>query len=266
MSRIVLVGSDLSGQVLNASTQPDGHARESLIQGCTFDAATRFLGDWRGTDYIGGGGAADWSQAQTYGSLWRCNVLGAAFPPDIGHLHHQPVAEIIRQRIVALNPTTTLRNKLEAVRLHVLGGGSWDTSKLSWWDGLTQTQRNRLRDLWRQVFQGYPGLAERFEGLLKSLLAGEPLYTGTRQEVASVTWPDGAQVTVDAGNLPTLPEKSRYALRQWIEAQNPDGIILPEGAAERHCFVYAVADALSPITVIQPLREADSWLVGPGGF
>ena len=80
--RIVRTNQDLRGQTLDASTTTDGHARLSLVQGCTFDASTRFLGDIRGTDFLANSGPADWSGADTHACYWRGNInlAGSLWP------------------------------------------------------------------------------------------------------------------------------------------------------------------------------------------
>jgi len=254
--RVVLTNQDLTGQVLDASTRPDGHARESLVRGCTFDLGTRFVGDIRGTDFIGNTGPADWRAAQTYSCYWRGNqnLSGSLWPADIGSLHHEPVGTIIRDRVALV--AATARPKVIAVASYVLGGdyarASWDTSKTYWWDGLTVTQREKLAAAFRLVFQPYPGLAERFEELVKALKEGTPLFQGAPL-ATDVSWPDGASIHLDAMNLPALPEPSRYALARWLEAQAD-----LQQPAPHHCFVYS---ALPPI--VRPLPQPDDWF-SPG--
>src|SRR3972149_11039405 len=98
--RVVLTNQDLTGQVLDAPTRPDGHARESLVRGCTFDLGTRFVGDIRGTDFIGNTGPADWRAAQTYSCYWRGNqkLSGSLWAPAIRALHHETRGTLIREQ------------------------------------------------------------------------------------------------------------------------------------------------------------------------
>jgi hypothetical protein len=258
MSRVVLIDRDLRGQTLDASAQPDGHAREGLVMRCQLDLNTRVIGDIRGTDFLANDGPADWSQAQTYACLWRrnTNMQGSTFPADIGYLHHEPVIEIIRQRIAELNPPARLREKLVAVRDHVVNGGSWDTSRAFWWDAVSGVDRERLAALWRRVFEGYPGLARKFAQLYKALTEGGTLWDGAARWATTLTWPDGAEVVIDATNLPALPELSRHALRRWAEAE-ADGQV----PANKHwCFVYTVAEPLIPLTNAEPMRDGDERL------
>src|SRR3972149_1129043 len=119
MSRRTLINLDLRGQMLDASVQAGGHARESLVQGCTFDLGTRFVGDIRGTDFIGNTGPADWRAAQTYSCYWRgnANLAGSLWPADIGYLHHQPVGSLIRDAVTTLNLTAAQKQRSEERRV-----------------------------------------------------------------------------------------------------------------------------------------------------
>ena len=251
MSRLTRVNQDLSGQTLNASLLPDGHARQSLIQGCDIDGAA-IIGDVRGADYIGNTGAADWSQALCYASYWRGNTLtGSKFPADIGFLHHQPVAEIIRQRIIALNPSPALKTRFQAVVGHVLGAGSWDTSKTVWWDGFSESERTKMANLAQQVFAGYPNLAARFKELLKRLTTGETLWDGKFLATITLMWSDDALVSIDVTNLPPLSDPSRFTLARWAEAQAD-----AQAPGPHHVFIYS----LGPSPAGQIMRDADAWL------
>ena len=227
MSRIIRINEDLSGQTLDSSLFLEGHARESLIQNCNIDQ-TVLLGDWRGTDYLGNTGAADWSNAQTYASYWRGNTLiGSKFPPDIGFFHHDPVSEIMRVGAEALNLTE--RQKVEAVSTFVRSDyitASWNTSLSLWWDGASNSKRRKYVTGFRRIFAPYPGLFHRFEELVDILMAGERPPSMDMPLTTNVIWPDGIEIPLDAKNLPRLPELSRYTLKNWfkIEADklNPD--------------------------------------------
>ena len=246
--RQVHLSENLDGQTLDASVVD---ARESLFSGCSL-AGTVFLGDWRGTDYLNCTSAADWTQAQTYGSYWRgCTLTGALFPGDLGHLHHEPVAEVIRQR--AALALSTVRPAVLAVSSFVLSdyiAASWDTSKSKWWDGKTTTFRNRALSGFRTIFAPYPQLAQRFEELVQALQTGGSLYTGNRPLSQALSWPDGPSLVFDAMALPVLPDPSRYALARWLEAQAD----LQNPAVAHHAFVWS---AFPPDLAIVP--DADYW-------
>ena len=221
MTRRILTNLNLSGQVIDASLQPDGHARQSLIRGCNLTGAI-VLGDMRGSDIFGSDLTnCDLTGALVYNTYWRGNTMtGSRWPTDIGFLHHDPVAEIIRARAALV--VATARPKVQQVASFVLGNylsGSWDPSKSIWWDGLTTTQRNRLITAFRLVFQPYPQLAARFEALMALLQSGRAGFTGNAPTAQTLTWDDGVTVTLDALNLPVLSDLSRYSLARWAEQQ-----------------------------------------------
>lgn len=255
MPRQLFVDQDLSNQIMDATLFADG-LRQSYFRNCNL-TNTQFIGDIRGCDYYGCTGAADWRLAQTYGSYWRGNTLnGSLFPPDIGFLHHQPVAEIIRAAATAL-PNSTVKTKILAVGAYVLSdpiNASWDTSKAKWWDTLTAAQRVTAVTRFRALFAPYPQLAQRFEELVKAIQAGANLWAGGAPTSATVTWPDGASVIVDALALPPLPEMSRYALARWIEAQAD-----AQQPGPHHCFVWTAFPM-----IVQIMPGADWWLIGGG--
>src|SRR3972149_4203506 len=101
MSRRTLINLDLRGQMLDASVQAGGHARESLVQGCTFDLGTRFVGGIRGTGFIGNTAPADWRAAQTYSCSGRWNpvLVVSVLRADIVCLVLQPVGSLIRDAV-----------------------------------------------------------------------------------------------------------------------------------------------------------------------
>jgi hypothetical protein len=245
--RLIHENKNLSGQTLK------GPARESLIRNCNIDG-TVFLGDWRGTDYLGNTGAADWSKAMTYGSYWRGNkgMEGAKFPPDIGFFHHVPVAEILRQGLSRLSPTLRpIGNDIPAYTLTDYTLNSWDTA----WDALISkipgaTKANFIETL-RICAEGFPGLLGRIDRLEDSLAKGVLWKPGKAPYKMTVHWQDGAEVVLDAMNLPSLPEPTRYALKSWLNAEadklNPD--------MEHHCFVFSI---FPPAAITIP--EADMWL------
>jgi hypothetical protein len=247
MSRIVLTDQDLSGKTINA--------HQGLVKGCVLNLTTRFLGDCRGMDFLGNDGPADWSQANTYSTYWRGNknLAGSKFPADIGFLHHEPVAEILQQGLV--NVPKKLRPIGEAIPGWVLSDyvtASWDTA----WDavikGIPGATKESFIEVLRLQTKGFPGLQERVDVLEQALVHGEGvLWTPPKEPYsATVVWPDGAKVVVDAMNLPVLSDISRYALARWVEGQADT-----QQPGPHYCFVHSV---LPPI--VQILPKPDDWL------
>lgn len=245
--------ADLSGQTLDASQQPDGHARESLFLRCNIDGLT-LIGDWRGAAYLGNTGAADWSKAQTHASYWRRNTLGGSkWPTDIGYMHHEPVAAILDGGLSRLTPALRLIGR--AIPLWVLSdytAASWDTA----WDGLISglpgATRERFIEVLRILAEGYPGLLSRIDELERKLINEESaLWTPKAEPLkATLLWPDGAEVLLDAANLPTLSDSSPYALARWIEAEAD-----AQQPGPHYAFVYSITPMIPRI-----LPEPDYWL------
>ena len=247
MSRIVRTGQDLRDQALT-SPAPEQH----LIQGCTLDLTTRFVGDWRGSDFINNTGAADWSQADTYAAYWRGNrnLEGSLWPANIGPLHHEPVAEIIRQGIATRLPNDlrTIGEDIPAFVLSDYTFASWDTA----WDAsirhVTGATKRRFIKMMRLVCVGYPNLLDRVDQLEAALVQGEGrLWTGNAPLKSTLIWPDGAQVIIEPMNL--LAEPSRYALARWAEAKADS-----QQPGSHHCFVFSI---LPPGAL--PMASADHW-------
>jgi len=255
--RLVFTDKDLSGRALDASQQPDGHARESLFLRCNLDGAV-FLGDWRGSDFIACRGAADFSQAQVYACYFRGwqrpDLFSCRFPADIGYLHHEPVAAVLHQELGPLlaKLPPRLRRKarqaVEAVRDAV--AGDWQASWRPSWRlveglGLTPAQ---IVAVFSRAFEHYPVLLARFQELVREAQRGE-----LDQDVktsATLVWPDGAQVTIDALSLPPLPETSRHALKLWAQAEADR-----QAPGSHYCFIWQVL----PLAA-SPLPEPDAWL------
>lgn len=265
MTRLIRIDQDLSGRTLDASALPDGHARQSLLLRCNLEGAS-ILGDVRGSDILFCTGAADFSQADTYACYWRGrgdDLAGTRFP-DVGHLHHDVVREILRQRKEVIAPLIPpawrpkARQAVEAVRELIRNylTGSWVPAyQVSLDIGVTPQQFVRL---FRLVFEPYPKLAARFEEMVRDTVEGDFTTLGPQSSSATVHWPDGAEVTVDALDLPVLPELSRYALARWIE--NEAGPVLPgdHSFEERHVFVYSAF----PMR-LRAMPQADTWLTEP---
>ena len=257
--RRVLTGFNLSGQTLDANAEPGGHARESLILNCNLTGAT-ILGDVRGTDFFNSDLTnCSLTGAQLYGGYWRGNTLtGIQLPADIGALaHHELLIEVIKQGLATITMTAATRAKVQAVRDYIVANGynvSWEDTPPSWWTGSSATLRTRLLAAFRATFAPYPSLAERFEALVKRLQAGLPLRSITAHPIATVTWPDGAAVTVDGNNLPVLPELSRFALKEWIQAQAD-----AQRPGPHYCWVAATL----PSMTVHVLSSPDDWWQRP---
>ena len=257
--RRVLIGLNLSGQTLDANAEPGGHARESLILNCNLTGVT-ILGDVRGTDFFNSDLTnCNLTGAQLYGGYWRGNTLtGIQLPADIGALaHHELLIEVIKHGLANVTMTAATRAKVQAVRDYIVANGynvSWEDTPPSWWTGSGATLRTRLLTAFRATFAPYPNLAERFEALVRRLQAGLPLRSIAPLPIATVTWPDGASVTIDGNNLPVLPELSRFALKEWIQAQAD-----AQQLGSHYCWVASV----SPRFVVHALRGSDTWWQEP---
>lgn len=244
------IGERLDGQVLSADVE---HARQSIFQDCSM-VGTALAGDWRGSDFLGCDmTGADLRRANTYGAYWRgSNVANTQFPADIGYLHHEVVAEIIRQRIDALGLTGEARATVEAVVAFCTQSyafSSWDTSKAQWWDNKNDQERDSLAATFRLIFEPYPILASRFGQLEDTLRAARPLFTGKDSTEQDLTWPDGTVVHVDASRIPPLADRSRHTVSRWIEEQ----------AGPDH---YVMVMQVSPLSV-WVLPTPDYWLTNP---
>ena len=253
MPRQIRIGENFDGLTLGS---PGLEARQSYIRNCSLVGAT-VLGDWRGSDILGCDLTnANLTGAQTYACYWRGNtMLGATFPADIGWLHHEPVAEIIRAAAASL-PPGTVKTKIQAVGTFVLSDyktASWDSSKAVWWDTLTAAQKLTAVSRFRALFAPYPQLAARFEELIRAIQGGGTLWAGSAATSGTLTWPDGASVTVDALALPPLPELSRYGLARWMEAQAD-----LQAPGPHYCFVAGVV----PIH-LWALPDPDTWWQQP---
>lgn len=268
--RIVRRNVDLLGQTLDASKQPDGHARESLFAHCPMDVNTRFIGDWRGTDYIGITGPADWSQAQTYGSMWRgwTQREGAKLPAGIGWRHHEPVAEIIRQGIAQAPEAhrQKIRDLVEGILKktdRIVGGetlplyveGSWETTGAE-----TIRDQPEVLAAIEKIFASYSGLTAKLALLSLALGNAEReagFYKGSAPIKKRVYWDDGAAVDFDLDNLPSLTELSRHELRRKLEAAADT-----QRPGAHYCFVYG----LTP-PVVRRIVSKDDWMTNlVGGF
>ncbi len=242
--RQVHVDEDLSGKTLT------GPAQQSLFLRCNLKG-TVFVGAWEGADYIGCTGAADWRQAQVYASYWRGgDISGSQYPADIGWLHHDPVADIIRQGLGAFS--LAIQQAMEEVAAgvwHNYIGGSWRPSAeaaippMKEGKTLDDVESQTYAKAWRTLFQDYPNLARAFGALEKDIVAGQLVLPPTSL-TSTILWPDGEKVQLDAQVLPS--ELSRYALARWAEGEVKPG---------HHAHVWTIL----PMRV-QPLPAPDSWL------
>jgi len=258
MSRLAFLNEDLRGQTL-ASAAPDQH----LVQGCTLDLTTHFVGRWEGSDFLGNTGPADYSGVETYACYWRGNtdMGGSLWPANIGHhLHYQPIGTIIKDAVAGLPVATQARVRAVGNRMFSAAlSASWDTSKALWWDGQSEAIRDELKAAFRQTFSPYYKLAAQFEELVRALEGGRDLWTPPvdlrELLVRTFTWPDGATVTLEADALPPLPEQSRYAISRWAEGQAD-----AQRPGPHHAFVYSIRPM-----VAMAFTEPDGWLRGLGG-
>jgi hypothetical protein len=278
VTRRVYIDEDLTGRTLDASLaigpSSDGHARESLFLRCNM-SSTVLVGDWRGSDFLDCSGGPDLTRADVYAGYWRgCDLTGGLFPADIGFLHHEPVAEIIRAGAEA-RKARIARGTYDAfiavadfVRADPVNA-SWDTSRALWYD---TPFRDELVKVSREIYAPYD-LAARFEILLRVFERNLPRFDGGVPSVLDVAWQDGASVRVDATDRPAVADLSRYTLARWVEAQadaqRPDARAdvtahgVPRQASEPAHPVFILT--IVPLRLIH-LATPDGWLERRHGY
>lgn len=252
MGRQVIEGQNLSGRTINVTAYPDGHARQSYIADCDLRGAV-VIGDIRGSDVLScQAEGADFSQAKTYGCIWRGTTfdLATKFDPNAGILQDEVVYELVRRRISSL-PSKWRQRARDILAAHSvadyqtffqLANDVWvkdPATARALWEALPQ----RIRDWFKWMFQQ---------------TGCQPIRT-----TQTVTWPDGVSVTVDANNLPPLAHPYyRYELDQWIIAQA--GPVVPSsGLPGRWCWTARIRPWLGVFVLPDP----DAWFSpGYGGF
>lgn len=275
----IFVNEDLRGKILDASKFPDGHARESLILDCLTDTKTRFIGDWRGSDFLGFTGPADWSQAQTFGCDWNGDLeamTGSSFPSDIGYIQTRALAVLIASRIdeVVAQLKMTERTKATEALLEVARAtrevdqteaGGYAAIHVAWRQvyGLPLLATAHSDPLGvqvaRAIVKGYPNFLARMEAMWDNLDEGNiaACYAPVRP-TSRLTWPScnfwEKKVVLDVGDLPDLP--SRYDLRKWLQEQADAQVTPDESNRPHYCFVYSKRPFKAQI-----LTEEDGWTV-----
>lgn len=271
------IGEDLRGRTIEGE-------RESLILDCQTDIHTRFVGDWRGSDFLGFTGPADWSEAQTYGCDWNGDLeamTSSKFPSDIGYAQTRALAVIIATRIgevVAQLEVTDQAKATEALlavakatrEVDQSDAGGYSAIHVAW----RQVYGRPLLDpsysdplgvqVARAMVEGYPNFLARMERMWGNLDKGNiaGCYAPTRP-TSRLRWPNcnfwEKEVVLDIGNLPDFPD--RYSIKKWVQEQ-ADTQVTPDNNNQPHyCFVYSK----SPF-IAQVLTEEDGWLIPATGW
>lgn len=248
--RQIHIDENLDGQVLL------GPAQQSLFLRCSMRGTT-LEGDWRGSDFLRCDMTnADMLSMQERHCYWFGTTLtDATLPSTVGHMHPEPIAEIIRQQIRRVQDAfpsekPLVREAFETVGRHVLD----DKVRFSWADAAARIDAmglnvQRVLKFFEVAFRDYPALAEHLRWLVRHLLGSDP-DPGHMKLEATALFPGGVRVKVNALNLPPLDPLCRYELARWIEEQS--------GQAEYKVFVIT----------IYPMRlwvmpTPDEWLEHP---
>ncbi len=250
--RRIYIDEDLSGKTFTAVKR---HARRSLFRNCNIDGLV-LVGDWRGTEYYGNTGACDWRQAQTYGSRWKGNTLdGSKFPSDLGNMQHEPVAEILRQKLGGLmgNPKKEIGDATTRVKDDMVYQ-SWDKQS-EWWDKGTDASRRQIVIALTAIFAPYPNLLWRFERAVTTFREDLPRWEQKAKPFEqTLIWPqeDAELFKLHLDFADGLPAgvDTLWDVDQYIFAQTG-----------RLSFTYTAR----PL-VVRTLPRPDSWLKGWSGY
>lgn len=257
MGRIIRVGTNMDGQVLDASTLPDGHARQSYFGGepgrlMSMRGAT-IRGDIQGSDllWVDLRDGADLSQAETYGCLFTGSLVDATtvLPPDPGPFQRELTYEMVRRYIPHL--PTKLRPIAKDMLIALRDGDNATFCQL----GQAVMQKARDADAALGMLDTLPPKVRRF--IKRTLETVAETLCGSPPSTTIVTWPDGVTVTLDRDNLPPLPRPDdRYELARWIEREAGPPTLGPEETWGRYCFVTSIR----PWPRVQILPHPDAWL------
>ncbi len=259
MFRIIYENEDLRGVTIN---NPGSFL---YVGGCTLGLKNRklttFIGDCTAADFINNTGLADYSKADTYAAQWRgnTNMEGSKFPSNIGYLHHEPVAEILRQGIS--KATGIERTILEGLPAWVRADYSFHSWNTGWSEYASKipgaTPENFIVALTLAV-EGYPGLEACVRNLGRDLLGGTLTPMERMPPVREVEFFDSIKATLDTGNLPALTRpQDRYELAQKIK-MGADAL----STGEHLNFVQTI----DPPVVIPQQSEGDWLLVRKAGL
>lgn len=256
MGRVVRVNEDLSGQTIDVSAFPDGHARESYLGQCDLRGAT-IIGDIRGTDLLRCQlEGADLSQTDTYGCQWTESTFDDAtvFPDDPGAAQYQITYELIRRYIAVHCPVRLRRRMREIVAAHQARDYATFCELMARFKAVARDHEEALK-LWRALPDR---MQRRMQDVFTTCDGGPPRRTVT------VGWPDGVRVELDRDNLPPLPRPSdRYELKLWIQEQA--GPVAEDcgftGLEGHYCFVHEIPDLRAAA-----LGTPDAWLLERPNF
>lgn len=244
--RQIHINENLSNKTLR------GPHRQSYFGNCNLEG-TKFVGDWRGTDYIGNTGGPDWTQADTYLSYWRGNDLeGAKFPTDIGCYHHEPIMEMFRVAFikepnlvhkVIMSTTYNFLKNLYAQERHreacictVFANALRET-----------TNKDEIIDAFYKTVTSYPQWIEYIDGFIRD---GKPTTPSVRPSKIPIGLADGEQIELDKDALPTLSRPNdRYELARKLETQL-------EAKTSKKPFLFV--NAIDP-PIVRYMKNKDEW-------
>lgn len=252
MSRVIRTSEDLSGQTIDVSTFPDGHARESYLGQCDLRGAT-IIGDIRGSDLLRCPcEGLDLTQALIYGCQWTESTFDDAtvFPDDAGAAQYEISYELVRRYIANRLPVRLRRKARSMLAAHQAGD----------WAAFCQRVANIMAvaadaEEARKLWQALP---TRFRRRLREMFVDSCDGSPPRSTL-SVWWPDGLTVEVDSDNLPPLSHPhDRYELKLWIQEQAE----LAAPGSNRYCVVHEI----TPDLRVSPLPAPDHWQVEKPNF
>lgn len=225
--RQIHLGEKLDGKTLV------GPGRQSYFGSCSM-VGTTLTGEWEGTDFIACNlTKADLSKMRSYSCAWRrCTLTNFKAPPEIGFLHHEPVAEIMRQGAAALPADTGVH--VEALSTRLANPANYQTGwvEVAVWGMNAGMEPMTIVAALRDVFAPYPKLSSRLAELLATTIQGSVREACSGVPYADIVWPahqslDTAtprvSVHLDTSTLVLPRELDRYEVGRWIEAQaGPD--------------------------------------------
>ena len=256
MGRVVRVNEDLSGQTLDVSSLPDGHARESYLGQVNLQGAT-IIGDIRGSDILRcQGEGLDLSRALTYGCQWTQSTFDedTVFPDGAGAAQYQITYELIRRYIAAHCPVRLRARARDIVAAHQAGDYATFCELMGKFRANASDREEALK-LWR-------ALPDRMQRRMQAVFA--TCDGGPPRRTVTVGWPDGVSVDVDRDNLPALPRPNdRYELKLWIQGQA--GPVAEDcgltGLEGHYCFVHEIPDLR-----VSMFGTPDGWLLERPNF
>ena len=215
--RQIHLNENLSNQTLI------GEAQQSYFGNCNLEN-TKFIGDWRGTDYVNNTGGADWTQADTYLSYWRGNdLIGAKFPTNIGSFHHEPPMEMFR--VASEKETNAIhKNIMQKVYLYLKNlyaqGKHKEACLCRVYNKAMETSNLKLiMEIFYKVVKGYESWEWYLDRFVQKGYPTEPSVRPAVTDFAS-TLKGGFMQILDSNNLPALPRPNdRYELARYFEKE-----------------------------------------------